>query len=94
MTRKSGVTTWPPEWKPVDRDNGNVQGELGILHEVSMSDLISNKIFLAMDHLAERYITVLAFDDATFAKQPYPLLLKKIGCSIKEIGDLDLSHLL
>jgi hypothetical protein len=93
MTRKSGIPSWPPAWQPVVRNNGAVQGELGILEDVSMSDLIPNKIFLAMEHVSERYITVLAFDDAMFAKQLYPLLLENIGRSIREIGDLDLSQL-
>jgi hypothetical protein len=94
MIRKSGVISWPPEWKPVGRDGGSVRGELGALDDVSMNKLIPNKVFLAMDHLAERYITVLAFDDEPFANQLYGLLLNNIGRSIKEIGDLDLSHTL
>ena len=93
MIRKSGFASWPPQWKPVDDKRGTIQGELGILEDVSMHDSIANKIFLAMDHRAERYITVLAFDDETFAKHLYPLLTKKIGCSLSEIGDLDLSTL-
>jgi hypothetical protein len=73
---------------------GSVRGELGSLDDVSMNKLIPNKVFLAMEHLAERYITVLAFDDDPFANQLYGLLLNNIGRSIQEIGDLDLSHTL
>ena len=47
-----------------------------------------------MEHLSERYVTVLAFDDDPFANQLYGLLLENIGRSIKEIGELDLSHML
>ena len=94
MIRNSGIASWPPQWKPVGLDNGVVQGELGILDDVSMHDLVGNKIFIAMEHLGGRYISVLAFDDATFAKQVYSLLLKNIGRSLREIGGLDLSHLL
>jgi hypothetical protein len=94
MIRKSGVVNWPPEWKPVGETRGIVQGEIGVLEDVSMHDLITNKIFLAMAHLSERYITVLAFDDETFAKQLYSLLVPSIGLSIRQIGDLDLNHFL
>ena len=94
LIRKSGFASWPPQWKPIGDNRGTVQGELGILEDVSMHDSIANKIFLAMDHRAERYIAVLAFDDETFAKHLYPLLIKRIGSSLCEIGELDLSHLL
>jgi hypothetical protein len=94
MIRKSGVMSWPPEWTPVGRVGGSIRGELGTLDDVSMNKLIPNKVFLAMEHLAERYITVLAFDDDPFANQLYRLLLNNIGRSIKDIGDLDLSHTL
>ena len=96
MIRNSGVVSWPPEWKPVDVNQGNgiVRGEIGILEDASMHDLIANKIFLAMTHLSERYIAVLAFDDQVFANQLYLVLLKNIGREIREIGSLDLSHLL
>ena len=88
------MVSWPPEWQAVGSNGDGIQGELGILEDVSMSDLIANKIFVAMDHLGERYIAVLAFDDQLFTKQLYPLLLQNVGRSIQEIGDLDLSHLL
>ena len=47
-----------------------------------------------MMHLGERYIAVLAFDDVVFTKQLYSILEQNIGRTIREIGDLDLSHLL
>jgi hypothetical protein len=94
MVRKSGIVSWPPQWQPVNLDKGSVQGEIGILDDVSMHEAIENKIFLAIEHLGERYIAVLAFDDNQFAKQIYPRLLENLGQSLKEIGDLDVSHLL
>jgi hypothetical protein len=89
--RNSGIVNWPPEWKPVAENRGIVQGEIGILEDASMHDLLDNKIFLAMMHLSERYTAVLAFDDQVFAKQLYLVLLKNLGRQIREIGDLDLS---
>ena len=94
MTLKSGTVSWPPQWQRVGHDRSVVPGELGMLEDVSMHDLIENKIFMAMAHKSERYIAVLAFDDGMFAKQLYSLLLKQIGHSIREIGDLDMPHLL
>ena len=94
MTREGGIVSWPPEWQSVGRSGGAIRGELGILDNVSMSDVIANKIFLAMEHLTERYIAVIAFDNELFTKQLYPLLIQNIGNSVREIGDLDLSHLL
>ena len=64
-----------------------------MLEDVSMHDLIENKIFIAMVHMSERYIAVLCFDEGMFAKQLYSLLVQQIGHSIREIGDLDLSRL-
>jgi hypothetical protein len=94
MTRQSGIVSWPPQWQCVGHDRGLVQGELGMLEDVSMHDLIENKIFIAMAHMSERYIAVLQFDDGIFAKQLYSLLVQHMGRSIREIGDLDLSRLL
>jgi hypothetical protein len=95
MIRKSGVPSWPPAWRTVGSNaHAGSSLELGILQDASMSDLIANKIFIAIEHLSERYIAVLAFDDEIFAKQLYTLLLKNIGRNIREIGDLDISHLL
>jgi hypothetical protein len=86
--------TWPPQWQAVGASNCSVQGELGILQDASMHRLITNKICVTMAHLSYRYIAVLAFDDEMFTKQLYPVLLKHVGSSLREIGDLDLSHLL
>ena len=94
MTRKTGTVSWPPQWQWVGHERSVVQGELGMLEDVSMHDLIENKIFIAMAHMSERYIAVLGFDDGMFAKQLYSLLVRQIGHSIREIGDLDLSHLI
>jgi hypothetical protein len=94
MIRKSGIGSWPPQWQAVDRNVRAIEGEVGILEDVSMHDSIANKIFLAVQHRHDRHIAVLAFDDTTFVQQLYRILLKHIGRSVKEIGDLDLSHLL
>ena len=92
MTRKSGLVNWPPQWRAVGLDRG-VLGELGTLEHVSMDDLVDNKIFLSMEHKSERFFAVLAFDDEKFTKQLYHILLQHTGRSVREIGDMDVSHM-
>jgi len=40
------------------------------------------------------YMGCLVFDDATFCKEIHDLLQLHIGSSIKDIGSIDLSHIL
>lgn len=44
-----------------------------------------------MEHDGADYIGCLFFDDAVFCAQISTTLEKHAGCTIKEIGDLDLS---
>jgi hypothetical protein len=90
LMNRSSAASWPPQWQCVGDDRGVVLGERGVLEDVSMHELVNNKIFIAMDHLSERYIAVLAFDDEMFVRQLYSLLVNHIGRCIHEIGDLDL----
>ncbi len=59
-----------------------------------MNELIPNKIFITARNGANRHMAVLAFDDIAFTRQLYRELLQNTGRSIRELGDLDLSHLL
>ena len=86
MTRTSSHTSWPPRWQPVGQQRGLIQGELGILELVSMHNLIPNKIFLRMEHITDRYTERV--------KLLCEHLVVKLHNGIKEIGDLDVSHLL
>ena len=45
-----------------------------------------------MDYDGCRYMGMLIFDDQIFCAEMFALLKANIGRSIKEIGDLDLSH--
>ena len=58
------------------------------------SDLVNNKIFMFMQHEGLRYMGFMCFDDAKICSEIYTLLKSKVGGSIKEIGNLDLSHTL
>ena len=59
-----------------------------------MSHLIDNKVFMFMQFQGFRYIGFIGFDDLMFCRDMYTLLKSKMGLSIKEIGDLDMSYAL
>ena len=95
MTRKTGYPTWPPVWTTTHQDrNDKPIGEVGTLEDVFMSHLIDNKVFMFMQFQGFRYIGFMGFDDPMFCREIYILLQLKLGLSIKEIGDLDLSFTL
>ena len=95
LSRKSGYSSWPPKWTTthLDRDDKPI-GEVGILEDIMMSELIDNKVFIFMQHQSYRYMGFLGFDDPSFCNEIYRLLKSNLGRSIEEIGDLDVSHLL
>jgi hypothetical protein len=92
MTRKSGSKTWPPVWTAThqNRDDKPI-GEVGTLEDIMIGDPIDNKIFMFMQHEGLRYMGFMVFDDPPFCYEIYRLLKSNVGCSIKEIGDIDLS---
>ena len=94
MIRKSGYSSWPPVWTTThaDRDNKPI-GEVGTLEEVMMSNMIYNKVFMFMESDGFRYMGLMTFDDLTFSSQIGILLKANRGRSIKDIGDLDVSHI-
>ena len=95
MTRKTGYPTWPPVWTTTQQDrNDKPIGEVGTLEDVFMSHLIDNKVFMFMQFQGFRYIGFIGFDDLMFCRDMYTLLKSKMGLSIKEIGDLDMSYAL
>ena len=59
-----------------------------------MRDFIDNKVFMFIQYQGFRYMGFIGFDDPAFCFQISTLLKANIGRSIKEIGDLDVSHLL
>jgi hypothetical protein len=74
--------------------DGQPIGEVGVLEDVMMSDLIDNKVFMFIQHGGLRYMGFMGFDDPAFCSEIDRLLKFHVGLSIKEIGDLDLSHTL
>jgi hypothetical protein len=95
MIRKSGFKTRPPLWTTTRHDhNDKPTGEIGILEQVIVHELLENKIFLFVLFESFRYMGFMSFDDVAFCSQIHTLLQAHIGESIKEIGDLDLSYIL
>jgi hypothetical protein len=95
MTRKSGVKNWPPRWTTASQEKSDWPvGEVGTLQKVWMHYLLDTCLFLFIEHNGFPYTGSIYFDDPMFCDDIYTLLQTKVGCSIKEIGDLDLSHLL
>jgi hypothetical protein len=59
-----------------------------------MNELMTTKIFLFIDYNGSRYMGMMVFDDPKFCSHIFALLQRNVGRSIKDIGDLDLSHTL
>src|SRR5262245_47764035 len=95
MIRKSGFCSWPPVWKTphLDKDEKPI-GEVGVLEDVAMSNLIDNKVFLFMRFQGYRYMGVVAFDDLAFCHAVFTLLKANRDLSLEQVGDLDVSFTL
>jgi hypothetical protein len=95
MTRKSGLCNWPPNWMTTHHDNNDQpKGEIGTLQQVLMNELFNYRIFLFVDYQGRRYMGSMAFEDEGFCAEIYGVLKSRVGYSIKQIGDLDLSYTL
>jgi hypothetical protein len=90
-----GVCNWPPIWTPANphNDKPRLQGEIGVLKYV-ICQLSRSTCFLMIACEGGEHIGRLIFDDGSFCQQIGKILETCTGRTIKEIGDLDLSHLL
>lgn len=90
-----GVRNWPPIWTHgYAREIRTAAGEVGVLKHVVRHAETPTKCFLFIDYDGEVYSGCLLFDDPSFCRHIEALLEEFLGYSIKEIGDLDLSHTL
>ena len=92
-----GMRNWPPVWTHARNDDGvkrTLMGEVGVLKHVLSNSEMSKKCYLVIDFEGERYVGTLLCDDHAFSLQIPRVLEIYAGHSIKEIGDLDVSHLL
>jgi len=90
-----GVPNWPPAWIQVQETKiKGLSGEVGILKHVMWYDRVPNGFVLAIEHARERYLGFLIFDQVSFCTLIYDLLETRLGCSIKDLGSLDLTYIL
>lgn len=91
-----GMSNWPPVWTPRagSAPERHLKGEIGVLKQVECDVKTTRKCYLVIEHEDREYMGTLLFDDAMFGWLVSVNLRKHIGKPIKEIGDLDLSHIL
>jgi hypothetical protein len=95
MTRKSGAKAWPPLWTTTrPHKKQKPWGEIGTLEQALMTEWFKNKIFVFIQYEGFRYMGLMQFDDPNFCYEIFCLLNTKLGLSMKDIGDLDLSFTL
>jgi hypothetical protein len=93
--RYFGIKSWPPVWVNTHvAPTKKISGEIGCLIGTVFYPDMPRRLFLKMELDAERYMGCLVMSDAGFCRQLDGILKSNVGRSIKEIGDLDLSHTL
>ena len=63
------------------------------LQQVLRRQDLAEILFLVIQYQNRRYMGAMRFDDDAFCQEIYALLQSQLGLSIKEIGDVDVSHL-
>ena len=88
------LLSWPPIWVHTrSLPYKTITGEIGVFTGTRVYEL-PTRLFVQMDYEQQPYIGLLLVKDTIFSRQLHDLLQKHVGLSIKEIGDLDLSHTL
>jgi hypothetical protein len=86
------MPNWPPIWIEKYAENTTLSGEIGVLSHVGVSSGRRPRCFLHITHNNKPYVGSLIFDDPAFSAYVTALLKKNINKTIREIGDLDVSH--
>ncbi len=99
-----GIRTWPPTWTWTGKgEDKQPHGEAGVLRKVRTSVVgpkepgamtHDNRIYLFMDYRDSEFVGCLILDDAAACRQIGTVLSALRGMTIKQIGDIDLEHLL
>jgi hypothetical protein len=86
------IRNWPPAWTRIGGSgDANLRGEIGTLRSVEISRIEPTRIcYLTIDFGSSSYMGALLLDDEIACRQTYEVLQYRIGCSIQEIGDLEL----
>jgi len=95
LLKHRGVRAWPPVWvKCSSVPAEKLTGEIGILRHVYFYSQLPTRLFLLNEIDGGNYIGTLLCDNAAFCLELSKHLRQHIATSIKDIGDLDLSHTL
>ena len=86
-----GMASWPPVW--CRKGEQTLSGEIGILVNAD-SDRSGKKSYLTIDFENRRYLGTLLFSEEKMCWFITRALKNRLGLSIKEIGDLDMSFTL
>ena len=86
-----GATSWPPVWCRSGEEPLN--GEIGVLISVDC-DRTGKRCYLGMELNDQRYLGTLLIEDVAFCWLITKILKNRLGMSIEEIGELDLSFAL
>jgi hypothetical protein len=94
--RYKGASSWPPAWLwQGGAETTHPQGEIGILKDVLLSfSAPDTTCFLIMEHRGAQYIGALLLNDPAFHKQICRILFRNRGEAIRDIGEIDISHML
>jgi hypothetical protein len=89
------MKSWPPVWintrtLPVKKRSG----EIGTLMRTAFFPETPKRVFMIMEFENKHYMGCLVFSEAGFCQQLSEILQTNAGRSLKDIGDLDLSHTL
>ena len=89
-----GAHSWPPAWLWTDGyDNTHPQGEVGILKGVVRSRIEPHdRCFLVMEHCGAEYVGALLLSDPAFCQEIFHILNTRVGETVWEIGNVDLSY--
>ena len=84
--------SWPPAWLYCGGfDNTYPRGEVGILKNVFPSSINPfTQFFLVMEHAGADYMGTLFVSEEAFCLEMYAVLLRHLGKTLQEIGDVDL----
>jgi hypothetical protein len=91
-----GNHSWPPAWLwTAGHHTIEPRGEVGILKAVLRSNMEPHdRCFLIMEHCGAEYVGALLLNDPSFCREIFEVLIRHVGKTIQEIGDIDLSYTL
>src|SRR5882724_3809732 len=88
------VPNWPPEWIWADGLRNSYihpKGEVGILENVRRSIVSADRcFFITIRYHGNVYLGRLTFDHQEFCQQVFEFLIANYGCSLTEIGSIDI----